>query len=126
MWEGSDPYLYFSSTPDGRIIVGGEDEESATAFQDPGKLKGKSQTLRKKLADLLKIQIEEPEYQWSAAFGVTADGLPMIGPVPGLDNVYAAMGYGGNGITFSQIAAEIVSATILGHDDPDSQLFAFR
>lgn len=82
--------------------------------------------MRKKLADLLKIQIEEPEYQWSAAFGVTADGLPMIGPVPGLDNVYAAMGYGGNGITFSQIAAEIVSATILGHDDPDSQLFAFR
>ena len=126
LWEGSDPYLYFRSTSDGRIIVGGEDEESATAFQDPVKLKAKSRTLREKLADLLKIPIEEPAYQWAAAFGLTADGLPMIGPVPGLENVYAAMGYGGNGITFSQIAAEIVSATILGRDDPDCQLFAFR
>lgn len=126
LWEASDPYLYFRSTPDGRIIVGGEDEESPVAFQDPVKLASKTRVLREKLGDLLKIPIEDPDYQWAAAFGVTADGLPMIGAVPGLQNVYAAMGYGGNGITFSQIAAEIVSAAILGHDDPDSQLFAFR
>lgn len=37
------------------------------------------------------------------------------------NKVYAAMGYGGNGITFSQIAAEI-----LDHRDPDGELFAFR
>ncbi len=126
VWEASDPYLYFRSTPDGRIIVGGEDEESPVAFQDPVKLASKTRVLREKLGDLLDTPIEDPEYQWAAAFGVTADGLPMIGAVPGLQNVYAAMGYGGNGITFSQIAAEIVSAAILGHDDPDSQLFAFR
>ena len=126
VWEASDPYLYFRSTPDGRIIVGGEDEESATAFQDSVKLSSKSRILRQKLSDLLAIPIEEADYQWAAAFGITTDGLPMIGLVPGLNNVYAAMGYGGNGITFSQIAAEIVSAAIFGHDDPDSQLFAFR
>lgn len=126
LWEGSDPYLYFRSTADGRLIVGGEDEESPTAFQDPIKLKFKSETLRAKLSALLKLPIAEPAYQWAAAFGVTADGLPIIGPVPGLNNVYAVMGYGGNGITYSQIAAEIVSAAILGHHDPDSELFAFR
>lgn len=70
--------------------------------------------------------IEEPAYRWAAAFGVTSDGLPIIGAVPGLQNVYAAMGYGGNGITFSQIAAEIISSEILGHKDSDSSLFAFR
>ncbi|MCY1296856.1 hypothetical protein D9M70_462680 [compost metagenome] len=106
-------------------MVGGEDEESPTAFQDPIKLKSKSKTLRAKLSALLKIPIAEPAYQWAAAFGVTADGLPIIGPVPGLNNVYAVMGYGGNGITYSQIAAEIVSSAILGHQDPDSELFAF-
>ncbi len=50
----------------------------------------------------------------------------MIGEVPGCPNVFAAMGYGGNGITFSKIAADIISAQLMGHDDPDTPLFAFR
>lgn len=36
------------------------------------------------------------------------------------------MGYGGNGITFSRIASEIVSASIGGLDDTDAGLFAFN
>jgi glycine/D-amino acid oxidase-like deaminating enzyme len=126
VWEGADPYLYFRSTPDGRIIVGGEDEASDTAFRDEAKRSAKSERLRKKLKALIGFEIGEPDYLWSAAFGVTSDGLPMIGRVPGFRNVHAAMGYGGNGITFSQIAAEILSAGILGHDDPDATLFSFR
>jgi hypothetical protein len=27
IWEASDPYLYLRTTPDGRVIRGGEDEE---------------------------------------------------------------------------------------------------
>lgn len=33
---------------------------------------------------LLGRPIEEPAYRWAAAFGVTSDGLPMIGAVPRL------------------------------------------
>lgn len=126
VWEASQPYLYFRATPDGRIVAGGEDEEDETAFNDPGKLESKASRIRKKLEELLGQSIEEPAYRWGAAFGVTSDGLPMIGAVPGLKNVYAAMGYGGNGITFSQIAAEMISCAILGHKDPDASLFQFR
>ncbi len=126
VWEGADPYLYFRSTPDGRIVVGGEDEDSADAFRNEAKLAAKSARLRRKLKALIGFDIEEPDYVWAAAFGVTADGLPMIGRVPGFRNVHAAMGYGGNGITFSQIAAEIIAAGILGHDDADATLFSFR
>ena len=126
VWEGADPYLYFRSTPDGRIVVGGEDEDSADAFRNEAKLAAKSARLRRKLKALIGFDIEEPDYVWAAAFGVTADGLPMIGRVPGFRNVHAAMGYGGNGITFSQIAAEIIAAVILGHDDADATLFSFR
>lgn len=125
VWEGADPYLYFRSTKDGRIIVGGEDEKSEDAFQDPAKLKAKSDVLREKLSDVIGIKIGEPDYRWAAAFGVTAQGLPMIGRVPGMRNAFATMGYGGNGITFSQIAAEIISSNILGHADPDGSLFPF-
>ena len=35
------------------------------------------------------------------------------------------MGYGGNGITFSQIASEIVASALAGLDDTDARLFAF-
>ncbi len=125
VWEGADPYLYFRSTPDGRIIVGGEDEKSDDAFEDPAKLQAKSDILREKLSDLIGIRIGVPDYRWAAAFGVTAQGLPMIGRVPGMRNAFATMGYGGNGITFSQIAAEIISSSILGHADPDASLFPF-
>jgi glycine/D-amino acid oxidase-like deaminating enzyme len=40
--------------------------------------------------------------------------------------VFAVLGYGGNGITFSQIASEIVSTAISGAVDADGKLFAFR
>lgn len=75
---------------------------------------------------LIGCDVGKPEYRWAAAFGSTRPGIPMIGPVPGHSNVYAAMGYGGNGITFSKIAAEILSARIGGKLDDDADLFPFR
>jgi hypothetical protein len=36
------------------------------------------------------------------------------------------MGYGGNGFAFSQIASEIVSASINRLDDTDAEMFAFN
>jgi glycine/D-amino acid oxidase-like deaminating enzyme len=36
------------------------------------------------------------------------------------------MGYGGNGITYSQIASEIISASLCGQHDIDARLFAFN
>ena len=35
------------------------------------------------------------------------------------------MGYGGNGITFSRIAAELVRSELTGVRDADAALFAF-
>lgn len=123
VWEGADPYLYFRSTPDGRVIVGGEDEESAEAYKDDGKTSGKIRALTEKLQDLTGIRIGRPDFAWSAAFGITPNGLPIIDRAPGMRNVFVTMGYGGNGITFSQIAASLISSTILGADDSDWDLF---
>lgn len=123
VWEGSDPYLYFRSTPDGRIVLGGEDESVEDAYKDEAKRKRKTKVLIEKLADLTGIAIGKPEFEWSAAFAVTPDGLPMIGQVPHMKNVFVTMGFGGNGITFSQIAAELIAGEILGHHDADWDLF---
>ena len=125
VWEASDPYLYLRTDRDGRVIAGGEDEENPTAYQSERKLAAKAEAIRRKVEKLLGIDMGEPDYRWAAAFGTTTTGLPLIGAVPGMKNVYAVMGFGGNGITFSQIAAEIVAAAVNGGKDPDADLFRF-
>ena len=49
VWEASDPYLYFRMASDGRLIVGGEDEDAPGAHEDPARLKRKCATIRDKL-----------------------------------------------------------------------------
>ncbi|MDT6942376.1 FAD-dependent oxidoreductase [Brucella pseudogrignonensis] len=126
LWEASDPYLYLRTDNQGRLIVGGEDENSASAYQSEEKLNTKEKTIQRKVSKLLGVDIGTVEYRWAAAFGSTATGLPLIGPVPDMQNVYCVMGFGGNGITFSQIAAEMVSTAINGARDPDAELFALK
>ena len=40
-----------------------------------------------------------------------------------MDHAFAVMGFGGNGITHSVIASEIVGAAIRGKTDPDADLY---
>ncbi|NGM45889.1 FAD-binding oxidoreductase [Rhodobacter sp. SGA-6-6] len=126
VWEAADPYLYFRTDETGRIIAGGEDEDAADSNADPGKLAEKAKVIARKLQDLTGVRVGRPAYAWSAPFGVTADGLPIIDRVPGYDRCFAVMGFGGNGITFSVLAAQIVAAAIAGKPDPDADIFRYR
>jgi glycine/D-amino acid oxidase-like deaminating enzyme len=126
IWEASDPYLYLRTTPDHRIIVGGEDEEFADEDARDALLKKKTATILRKLKKLLPQVRAEAEFAWTGSFGVSATGLPSIGPLPGMPRCFAVLGYGGNGITFSMIAAQILRAAITGTADRDADLFAFR
>lgn len=124
--EAADPYLYFRATPSGRIIAGGEDEASATAHQDPQRLRRNSDDIRRKLQELTGIRMGRPAYRWAAAFGDSDDGLPIIDAVPGCRRTHVVMGFGGNGITWSVIAAEITARRIDGRADPDADLYCHR
>ena len=42
-----------------------------------------------------------------------------------MPNCYAVLGYGGNGITFSALAAQLLRNQIVGSSDSDAQRFAF-
>ncbi|MBX9575496.1 MAG: FAD-binding oxidoreductase [Caulobacteraceae bacterium] len=123
VWEASDPYLYFRMARDGRLVVGGEDEHSPTAHTSIPKLKTKADRIARKLKALLPMVEFEIDHAWAGAFGESATGLPSIGPVPGVDHAFAVMGFGGNGITYSVIASEIVGAAIRGRADPDADLY---
>ena len=126
VWEAADPYLYFRATPTGRIIAGGEDEAGAHAHEDAGKLRRNAAGIARKLAETAGIRIGRPAYAWAAAFGDSDDGLPIIDLVPGCRRCHAVMGFGGNGITYSAIAAELTARRIDGRSDPDADLYRFR
>ena len=126
VWEASDPYLYFRTTPDGRLVVGGEDEASSTRHADPSLLATKANAIVRKLSALIPGLRVTADYAWSGAFGESATSMPLIGPVPGMPRAYAVMGFGGNGITYSVIASQIVGGAIRGRPDADADLYAFR
>ena len=125
IWEASEPYLYMRATADGRVICGGEDEDFTDEVLRDSLTADKSARIAEKLGRLFPHLDTRPEFTWAGSFGTTTTGLPYIGALPRHPRLYAVMGYGGNGITFSQIASEIVSSAIGGAEDTDAKLFAF-
>lgn len=124
VWEASDPYLYLRTTPDGRVICGGEDEDFSDEEKRDSLISEKTKRLTRKLGKLLPGIDPTPTHAWTGSFGSTGTGLPLIGKVPRYPRIMAVMGYGGNGITFSRIAAEIVVTTLTGGKDRDADIFA--
>jgi glycine/D-amino acid oxidase-like deaminating enzyme len=119
IWENSKDYLYARTTAAGRIIIGGEDSEEVVEPEERDRLiPEKSRLLAQKLAALWPVADIDIEYRWSGTFDTTSDGLPLIGPVSGAKGIYAAYGYGGNGITFSFLAAQLIGDLIAGSTSP--------
>nr|WP_283813388.1 FAD-dependent oxidoreductase [Bradyrhizobium sp. AUGA SZCCT0177] len=125
IWENSKDYHYARTTRAGRIIIGGEDSEDVIEPEARDRLiPEKSRILAQKLVALWPIANTETEFRWSGTFDTTRDGLPLIGPVPGHKGVFAAYGYGGNGITFSYLAAHMIGDLIAGASSPLLRDFA--
>jgi glycine/D-amino acid oxidase-like deaminating enzyme len=125
IWETARPYIYVRSTDDGRLLIGGEDEPSAEAHRDPAHFDAKMNALTRRAEAMFPRIPIRPAYCWAGTFATTVDGLPYIGEIPECPNVWYTLGYGGNGITFSAIAAVLIRDTYLGRDNPDAKLFGF-
>ncbi len=125
IWEASDPYLYLRTTLDGRIICGGEDEEFVSETERDALLPRKTATLQRKLGKLIRGADTTVAFAWTGSFGGSDTGLPTIGQIPRMPNCWVALGYGGNGTTYSRIAADVISSALMGRADADADLFAF-
>jgi glycine/D-amino acid oxidase-like deaminating enzyme len=125
IWEKADPYLYIRTTDDHRILIGGEDED----FRDPEKrdvmIEKKSATLKRKFQHLFPHIQLEPAFCWAGTFGSTEDGLAYIGQIPEFPRASFALGFGGNGITYSVLAAEILRDQFLGKTNLYTDLYRF-
>ncbi|MES2417513.1 MAG: FAD-dependent oxidoreductase [Bacteroidota bacterium] len=124
-WNTDSPYLYMRSTADGRILIGGADEDFKNAIKRDALLDLKQNKLSRAFHKLLpQVQFVE-DFSWCGTFGETKDGLPYIGKHRRFPNSYFCLGFGGNGITFSVIGAELITNMIEGKIDDLAYYFRF-
>lgn len=125
LWNTADPYLYIRMTRDNRIMIGGRDEPFYNPARRDKLINRKSTLLKKDFAKLFPHIELLPEFRWTGTFGSTQDALPFIGTYDKTPHTYYALGFGGNGITFSVIAAKIIRDLLTGRKNKDVGLFSF-
>lgn len=125
IWGTGDPYSYMRTTSDRRVLVGGEDDDVLEPSRRNRQIKKKTALLSKRFNKIFPDVAIEPAFDWAGAFGSTKDGLGYIGSHPSFPRAYFGLGFGGNGITFSQIAARILTDLFLGRKNPDARVFRF-
>jgi glycine/D-amino acid oxidase-like deaminating enzyme len=126
IWESARPYLYMRTTGDGRLLVGGDDDDIDIPSRRDKRVESKAKGLCKKVKKLFPGLSIPPAFSWGGTFAETVDGLPFFGEHGQYGpRVQFAMAYGGNGITYSMIGAGLLRANIEGRQHPLSKLFGF-
>ncbi|HEV2841259.1 MAG TPA: FAD-dependent oxidoreductase [Chthoniobacterales bacterium] len=125
IWETARPYLYLRTTPDGRAIVGGEDISFHNPAHRDRRLPKKAGKLAACFREMFPKMDLEVAYSWAGTFAETKDGLAYIGSVPEFPRYLFALGFGGNGITFGAVAAEIIRDQLLQRPNAAARLFRF-
>jgi glycine/D-amino acid oxidase-like deaminating enzyme len=126
IWETAMPYLYLRTTNDNRIIIGGKDIESSNSVKRDALLLKKSKELESSFKKLFPQIDFKTDFRWAGSFGSTADGLPYIGSIPQRPNTFFSIGLGGNGISSSLIAAELITDSLLGKKPAYAAIFSFQ
>ncbi len=125
IWTTDRPYLYLRTTADSRAVIGGEDVE----FQDDrlrdALLPEKAAKLETALREMFPEMNFEVACAWTGTFAETKDSLAYIGQPPDHPGLFFALGYGGNGISYSMVAAEIIREACLRREHPHARLFRF-
>jgi len=125
IWERARPYVYLRTTSDHRVVVGGEDEPFRDAKRRDRLLAAKTETLAGRVKALFPDTDFRPAFAWTGTFGETKDGLGYIGAHPRWPSSLFALCYGGNGITYAVLAAEIVRDALRGRRNDNADLFRF-
>ncbi len=125
-WNTSSPYLYFRSTDDGRIIMGGGDVEFKNAKGRDALLPKKEKSLVKDFKKCFPDISFVLDYSWAGTFGETKDGLPYFGKPDPDKNEHYILGFGGNGITFSVMGMEAIVNSVENTPHPFLEYYKFK
>ncbi|CAH0235485.1 FAD-binding oxidoreductase [Chryseobacterium sp. Bi04] len=125
VWNTDNPYLYMRTTDDGRLLIGGGDEDFYNAEKRDALLDKKEKEILKTLKKIKPDYHFYPDFVWAGTFGETKDGLPYIGEHKKFKNSYFVLGFGGNGITFSVTGMEMASLFMKNKKHVLSRYFKF-
>ncbi|WP_271393581.1 NAD(P)/FAD-dependent oxidoreductase [Aequorivita sinensis] len=124
-WNTDEPYLYFRSTDDGRIVMGGGDRDFKNAAKRDALLSKKEKALTKSFKKCFPEIPFIADYTWAGTFGETKDGLPYFGKTDSNKNEHYVLGFGGNGITFSVMGMDAVINSINKTPHPYLEYYKF-
>ncbi|MCQ3972486.1 MAG: FAD-dependent oxidoreductase [Anaerolineae bacterium] len=104
---------YLVPWPEGRVVAGAT-HESGVGFKAHATAIGLYEVLHEALrvapglsqAELMEVRV--------GLRPVTPDGLPLIGPVPGVDQLYLAAGHGATGLHLGPYTGKVVADWMLG------------
>jgi glycine/D-amino acid oxidase-like deaminating enzyme len=126
-WDTDRPYHYLRWTRDGRLLIGGEDTNHRSSRGSRARLANARGRLLEYLARICPdLASERPEYAWEGLFAETPDGLPYVGTHSRYPKHLFALGYGGNGMTASFLAAQLLLKRYRGRPSSQEPLFAFN
>ena len=63
---------------------------------------------------------------YAGIYDVSADWQPIIGPMPGIEGLYGALGFSGHGFKLCPVVGELVADMVLGRETPDVDRDLFR
>ncbi len=117
-WTRTDPSYdtlnllhYFRLLPDNRFMFGGRGGTDAS----PEGMKAIQASLRADFDSFFpRLAHVETEYSWGGLVCMTSTRLPFAGPIDGMDNVFGAFGWHGNGVAMASYAANRLADVIAG------------
>jgi glycine/D-amino acid oxidase-like deaminating enzyme len=126
LWDTERPYHYARWTPDRRLLLGGADRKFVSERRRAAAFTQGTRELYEYFAQLYPTMPDIGiDRAWDGLFATTPDGLPYIGAHSRYPRRLFALGYGGNGMTFGFLAAQMLLEQWHGVDSPDHALFRF-
>lgn len=122
--DNKEPYNYFRTTCDNRIIGGGEDIDFLTNINNEKVCTEKYEIIKGNIKRMFPdIKDIEFEYEYCGAFTSTQDNVGFIGKDPDNPRLWYDLGYGANGILFGILGGMMLSDLYKGIENEDLALF---
>ncbi|MFN3131520.1 NAD(P)/FAD-dependent oxidoreductase [Roseibium sp.] len=107
---------YFRLMPDRRFLFG----TRGGIFETKPSLKAMHKRARQDFDQMFPAwKNVQSEYQWYGRVCLSRNLTPFVGEIPGMDGVYAAMGWHGSGIAMASLSGEKAAGLILGTVRPE-------
>jgi glycine/D-amino acid oxidase-like deaminating enzyme len=126
VWDTHRPYHYARWTADHRLLLGGADRPVRAGQRRDQTFDTALRELRDHFETVWPaLSAHETMCAWEGLFALTPDSLPYIGPHRRYRRHWFALGYGGNGLTFANLAARLLLERWHDGESSDQALFAF-